>query len=147
MSRAIDTWAEGTNLLHERRKDDLANVEPEVRLELERALRVEEQVAGKTRKVVAEALVDRVIAHSLEPVADGAEETVEVRLVLVVVEAAARLADLTTLVVAPVLENEAGYEEYVAGIRVSRARRAVSSLALSTEWRSPSFSTWKPPSG
>ena len=43
------------------------------------------------------------------------------RLVLVVVEAAAGLADLTTLVVAPVLENEARHKEHVAGVRVDAA--------------------------
>lgn len=110
-----------TNLLHDRRQDNLANVHPEVRLELERALRVEEQVARESRKVVAEALVERVVAHGLEPVTDSAEEVVEVALVLLVVEAAARVADRLALVVALGLENEAGLEENLARVRVNLA--------------------------
>ena len=78
----------------------LADVEPEVRLKLERALAIEQQVTRQTREVIAEALVERIISHSLEPISDGVEEAVKVSLVLVIVEAPARLAELTALPIA-----------------------------------------------
>ena len=52
-------------------------------------------------------LVERVVTHGTEPVAGGAEEIVEVALVLVVVEMTTVLPEAVRLIVALWLEDEA----------------------------------------
>ena len=89
-----------TNPFDDAGQDNFADVHPELRLPLEAALGIKQQVMGKTRPVLAEALIERIVAHGAEPVARPVDEVVEVRLVLVVVEAAALLAETVGLIVA-----------------------------------------------
>jgi hypothetical protein len=56
--------------------------------------------------------------HLLEERADGVEEVVEVALVLVVIEATARVAELIRLAIALRLEDEAGLEKRLADVAV-----------------------------
>lgn len=67
-------------VLYDRRQDDLANVEPKFGLELQRALRVKEQVTSAAREVVTEAFIERVVAHGLVPITNSIEEAVEMAL-------------------------------------------------------------------
>jgi hypothetical protein len=52
------------DLVDERRRDDGPDVAPEVGLELERTLRVEEEVVNETLPVLTEALVERVVTSA-----------------------------------------------------------------------------------
>lgn len=53
----------GTHLVDELRHDNLADVEPKVGLELEAALGVEQKVLRKACPVLAEPLVERILAY------------------------------------------------------------------------------------
>jgi hypothetical protein len=105
-----------THLIRQRRQINLPNIAPQLRLEFQAPLRIEQQVPRQPRPVLAEALIKRVVAHRAEPVADGREEVVEVPLVLLVVELAARLLQLVPGVVALRLEDVAGVEEDLVGV-------------------------------
>lgn len=102
-----------THLINDRWQDNLSDVHPKLRLPLEAALGVEQQVLGEPRPILSEALVERVIAHGAEPVTGAVDEIVKVTLVLVVVELTSRIAQAVRLVVAVWLKDVAWLEKYL----------------------------------
>ena len=104
------------DLLDERGKDLLADVVPELGLELERAVVVKEDVLGEPLPVLAKADVDGVGAHRLEELGDRVEEVVLVGGVLVVEELLARLAELAALAGRLVLEDISRLDEALADV-------------------------------
>jgi hypothetical protein len=104
------------DLLDERGKDLLADVVPELGLELERAVVVKEDVLGEPLPVLAKADVDGVGAHRLEELGDRVKEVVLVGGVLVVEELLARLAELAALAGRLVLEDVSGLDEALADV-------------------------------
>jgi hypothetical protein len=106
------------DFLNESGHNDLANVIPEFALELEGSLAIEEKVLGEASPVFTELLIDWIITHSLEPVADAVEEVVEVGAVLLVIELATGLADTLSMTIAVRLKDVTGLEEDLADVEI-----------------------------
>lgn len=114
-----------SDVLEQLRKDRVADVRPEVGLELGVALRVQEEVLGKALPVLAELLVQGVLAHTSEEGLDLLEQTVLVRHILALVtafgsdkELLAGLGELTSLRVGLILHDEAGLLEHATDVGV-----------------------------
>ena len=93
------------NLLDQRGQDDPSNVVPQSGLELEVALRIEEQILDESLPVFAESLVQGVITHGHEESLNLVAEVVKVTLVLVVKESLAVVSKLSTFTGRVVIEN------------------------------------------
>ena len=124
-----------TNLTDDCRQNDLADVVPKMRFELERAFAIEEEVLCETSPVFTESLVQRVFTHLLEPVANGliarvryapfatrrntyVEEVVKVILIFVIVEMTAVFADPGAFFITLWFENISWLEENLASVLV-----------------------------
>lgn len=118
-------------LVDERRQDDRAQVLPEVLLVLQVAVAVEQQVLGQLGPVLAELLVERVVAelctsarrrrraaYSEREVLDRVEQVLAVAAVLVREERLAVVAERAALAVALVLHDVARLLEHAAQVRV-----------------------------
>ena len=67
-------------------------------------------------------LVERIVTHCTEPVTGGAEEIVEVALVLVVIEMTTALPEAVRLIVALWLEDEAGLRQDLTRIGLTKSK-------------------------
>ena len=74
------------DLLSQCGKDDGADIVPELRLELETAFLIEEEVASESGPVVTKTLVETIVGPGGEPLLDGIKEFVAMTLVLLVEE-------------------------------------------------------------
>jgi hypothetical protein len=77
------------HLVNKSREDNLADIIPQARFELQAPLAIEQQIPRQSRPILAEALISGIVPHSFEPVPDGGEELVKVGFVFPVVELAA----------------------------------------------------------
>lgn len=93
----------GSYLVDKGRYNDLHNITPKLRFKLPLL---------SNKMALVEALVEWIIAHSLEPVSDRGEEVVKATFVFTTVELTARLTNGVTAVVAGGFECIAGLQEY-----------------------------------
>lgn len=84
-------------MVDELRNDDVSDVAPEMGLELEVAIRSEEEILGEALPVLAEAVVERVVREGGEPSLDRVEEGVLVASILLVEELVASVAETVGL--------------------------------------------------
>lgn len=106
-------------MVHQLRNDDSSNIVPKMRLVRQRAIFGEQQVLREALPVLAESLVERVVAHSLEPALDLVEQVVLVCAVALVEELVARILEPLTFVGKGGGEDEAGLEEGLKIIEVN----------------------------
>ena len=66
------------DLINERGYDNLPNITPQFRFELQAALAINQQVFGKPGPILPEALISQIFVHGREPLSDGQEQIVEV---------------------------------------------------------------------
>jgi hypothetical protein len=71
-------------------------------LELQAALRVEQEILGETSPILSEALVERVVPNGLKPVTDGGNKIIKVSFVFLIVETTPGLSKLVRVIVAPI---------------------------------------------
>jgi len=65
----FDAWNRNIAVLVNRsREDDLADIIPQTRFELQALLAIEQQITSQTRPIFAKALVSGIVPHGFEPV-------------------------------------------------------------------------------
>jgi len=120
-----------SNLFNDLRQDNLADVVPELRFELETAFAVKEQVFGKAGPILSKALIQRIVTHSSEPGANTVKQIVEVGAVLLVIEATSAFAKLPALGIALWFQNKPCLEKYFLDVRVD-LREPVTQLGIAS---------------
>ena len=99
------------DLLDDSGEDDLSDIVPQLGLERQVALRVEEQVLGESLEIVAQSLVQRVIGQSGEPKLNLVKESLLVTLVLVGEESLAGLLEVGSFFRAVIIEDPSSLEQ------------------------------------
>lgn len=106
------------------------NIVPELRLEGKRAVLVKEDILGEAYPVLAETVVEGIIAECHEPGLNLVKERVLVTLVLLVKEGATGVDKAVRLVVALRGEDKAGLEEGLADVGVELVEPPVEAFVV-----------------
>lgn len=109
---------ERAHLVNQRRHDHLPYIIPQLGLKLQTPLRVKQQILRQPRPVVPKALIEPVLPHRRKPRPRPLKQIIKVRLVPPVVKLAPALNQPIRILVAPVLQDEPGFEQHAPHVRV-----------------------------
>jgi hypothetical protein len=82
----LQNWRISMHLINQRRQDDLPDITSKSLLERDATLAIKQQILRQPCPILPEPLVQLIVTHSFEPIANGVEEVVEMHLMHVVIE-------------------------------------------------------------